>query len=345
MADRILVVEDDEQVRDVLLRFLRREGYAPQPAASGEEALSLVGAQPPDLVLLDLQLPGIDGLAVCRQLKENEGTALIPVTILTGLQDVEARRRGIEAGADDFLTKPFDYALLRARLRAQLRLKHLTDQLESTEMVVFSMARWVEIKDPYTEEHLRRIAGFSEQIALALGLPPAMTRIMRYAGVLHDIGKIGVGEAVLRKPGALTPEEQTQLRRHAEYGAAIVSPMRFATDVAPIILAHHEHWNGNGYPYGLRGEQIPLGARIIAVVDAYDAMTSDRPYRRSLGRDEAVRRLRAGSGTQWDPHVIEMFLELLLAGRLKPADLPGFDPIVGHLPAFPEVSGSERRAA
>jgi len=210
---------------------------------------------------------------------------------------------------------------------------------------VFSMARWVEIKDPYTEGHLRRIAGYSEQTALALGLPAEQARVVRYAGVLHDIGKIGVREELLSKPGPLTLDEQTELRRHADYGAAIVAPMRFAGDVAPIILSHHEHWDGKGYPYSLRGEQIPLGARIIAVVDAFDAMTSDRPYRKSLGNEEATRRLRAGSGTQWDPAVVDVFLSLLEAGQLRPVELPGQEPVVGHLPSYPDISASDRSAA
>src|SRR6185436_19362469 len=208
MPERILVVDDDPRVRDILSRFLEREGYVTIPAVSGEEALERVADHPPDLVLLDVQLPGIDGYTVCRVLKENIATALIPVTILSGLQESEARTRGIEAGADDFITKPFEYTLLRARIRTQLRIKRLTDQLESTERVVFSMARWVEIKDPYTEGHLRRIAGYSEQTALALGLPAEQARVVRYAGVLHDIGKIGVREELLSKPGPLTLDEQ-----------------------------------------------------------------------------------------------------------------------------------------
>ena len=345
MPERILLVDDDPRVRDVLSRFLEREGYVTIPAVSGEEALERVADHPPDLVLLDVQLPGIDGYTVCRVLKANIATALIPVTILSGLQESEARTRGIEAGADDFITKPFEYTLLRARIRTQLRIKRLTDQLESTEMVVFSMARWVEIKDPYTEGHLRRIAGFSEQTALALGLPAEHSRVLRYAGVLHDIGKIGVREELLSKPSPLTAEEQIELRKHAEYGAAIVAPMRFAGDVAPIILSHHEHWDGGGYPYALRGEQIPLGARIISVVDAYDAMTSDRPYRKSLGNEEAVRRLKAGSGTQWDPAVVDVFLSLLEAGQLRPVELPGSEPVVGHMPVYPDISQPDRRAA
>jgi cyclic di-GMP phosphodiesterase len=324
---KILVVEDDARVREILIRFLSDQGYQPIPAGSGEEGLRLVACERPDLVLLDVNLPGIDGFEVCRRLKENESTALIPVTILTGLQDAHSRTRGIDAGADDFLSKPFEYSMLRARLRTQLRLKRLTDQLESTEMVIFSMARWVEIKDPYTEGHLRRIAGFAEQTARALGLSTSEVRTVRYAGILHDIGKIGVSESILRKPGRLTPTEQTELRKHAEYGATIIAPLRFAPEVAPIVLAHHEHWDGGGYPGGIKGEAIPLGARIIAVVDAYDAMTSDRPYRPSLGRAEAERRLRHGIGTQWDPGVVEAFLALLEAGQLAPAELLGPVPI------------------
>lgn len=347
MADRILVIEDDARVREVLTTFLEGEGYTALPVGNAEDGLRLLEERPPDLILLDLQLPGMDGFTFCRRIKSDENTALIPVTVLTGLHDAEARTMSVQAGADDFLHKPVDFELLRARLQGQLRIKHLTDQLESTELVIFSMARWVEIKDPYTEGHLRRIAGFSEQTARALGLSAEQARVVRYAGVLHDIGKIGVSEAVLRKPGPLDAAEQLELRRHAQYGAAIVSPMRFAADVAPIVLAHHEHWDGSGYPNELSGEQIPLGARIISVVDAYDAMTSDRPYRRSLGDPEAVRRLRGGSGTQWDPRVVTTFLELLEAGQLQPADLPGLGPQVGIAPSHPAVSGSEaeRRAA
>ena len=327
MPDTILVVEDDSRLGPVLLRFLGREGYTPTLTTSGEDALRLVASLKPDLILLDVRLGGeLDGFEVCRMLKEDERTALIPITILTAMPEDEVHQLAMEAGADSFLTKPFEYGTLRARLRTQLRVKRLTDQLESTESVIFAMARWVEVKDPYTEGHLRRIAGYSERIASALGLSPAQVRTIRYAGILHDIGKIGVSEAILRKPGPLDPAEQAELRKHAEHGAAIVAPMRFAADVSPIIRAHHEHWDGLGYPRGLAGDQIPIGARIISVVDAWDAMTTDRPYRRSLGNEEALRRLNAGSGTQWDPQVVAMFIALLAAGHLEPADLPGSGP-------------------
>ena len=318
MKQRILVVDDNPQVRDILVQFLRQEGLESLTASNGREALEIVAREPPDLVILDVEMPLMDGFETCRRLKEDERTALIPVTMLTGLGDHEDRLRGIEAGADDFLTKPFDDVTLRARIRTQLRLKHLTDQLERTEAIMLAMARWVEMKDQYTEGHLRRVAGYSEQTAGALGLAGYDLLSVRYAGILHDIGKVGISDVILSKIGPLTSEEQEVLRKHPDHGAEIIAPMRFASDVAPIIRSHHERWDGAGYPRGLRGEEIPLGARIISVVDAWDAMTTDRPYRAALGQAEAARRLREGSGTQWDARVVEVFLGLVTEGRLTP---------------------------
>jgi putative two-component system response regulator len=311
MSTQILVVDDDPQVAGLLVRLLSREGYSVIVARDGQQALDVVAASPPDLVLLDVTMPGLDGFEVCRRLKSDEQTALIPVTMLTALDDREHRTVGIEAGADDFLTKPFDYSTLRARIRTQLRLKALTDQLEHTESVIFTLALAVEAKDAYTEGHLRRLAFYGEQLALQLGLPPEEARAVRYGGILHDIGKIGVDESVLRKPGPLTNDEVAHIRLHPAIGARIVAPLRFATQVAPIILGHHEYWNGQGYPQGLRGEALPLGARIIAIVDAYDAMTTDRVYRKALAQHEAMRRLARGAGQQWDPALIDHFLHLL----------------------------------
>lgn len=316
MYEKILVVDDEPSIVDVLTRFLTREGYSVVTAANGREALDRVQAEQPDLILLDVTMPEIDGFTVCQRLKEDERTALIPITMLTGLDDREHRTRGIEAGADDFLTKPFEQSILRARIRSQLRLKHLTDQLEHTERVIFMLAAAVEAKDAYTEGHLRRLRAYSERLALAFGLDPKEVRAVRYGGILHDIGKIGVDEAIIRKPGPLTPEETIQMRRHPEIGAQIISQMRFARDVAPIISAHHEYWDGSGYPRGLKGEDIPIGARIITIVDAYDAMTTDRPYRAALGLDEAVRRLHAGRGTQFEPEMLDVFLDLIARGTL-----------------------------
>lgn len=316
MSARILIVDDDPGVRETLIRVLQREGYELLTATNGREALEVVARESPDLILLDVTMPELDGFAVCQQLKNDERTALIPVTILTGLDDREHRRYGLEAGADDFLTKPFELSLLRARIRSQLRVKRLTDQLERTESVIFMLALAIEAKDAYTEGHLRRLSRYSEQLAIAAGLKPNQVTAIRFGGLLHDIGKIAVADAILRKPGKLSTEEYEQIKHHPEYGARIIAAMRFATEVGPVILSHHERWDGKGYPQGLKGEEIPIGARIVAIVDSYDAMRTDRPYRKALSLDETISRLRAGSGEYWDPQLLGIFINLVLNGQL-----------------------------
>ncbi len=320
MGAQILVVDDDPMITDLLARFLTREGYRVTTAGNGLEALQIVEQEQPDLILLDVTMPEMDGFTFCRRLKNNEHTALIPITMLTGLDDREHRTRGIEAGADDFLTKPFEQSILRARIASQLRIKRLTDQLEHTENVIFMLAQAVEAKDSYTEGHLRRLRSYGEQLAIVCGLSSAEVRAVRYGGILHDIGKIGVSEAILHKPGPLTPDEMAQMQLHPEIGAGIISQMRFARDVSPIIRWHHEYWDGSGYPNGLCADEIPIGARIITIVDAYDAMTTDRPYRAALSADETIHRLRLGRGTQFDPYTLGFFLDLLTSGRLVTPD-------------------------
>jgi putative two-component system response regulator len=313
---RILVADDSAAIRQVVASFLETEGYEVLVACNGRQALELVAGERPDLVLLDVTMPDMGGFEVCRRLKEDEETALIPVTMLTVMDDAEHRRLGLEAGADDFLTKPFDEYLLRARIASQLRTKRLTDQLERTESVIFALALAVEAKDVYTEGHIWRLGHYSEQLAQAAGLQGPEVRAIRHGGFLHDIGKIGVDDAILRKPLPLTAQEYHHIKQHPERGAQIVAPMRLAREVGPIILGHHEAWDGRGYPYGLRAEQIPLGARIVAIVDAYDAMTTDRPYRRALSRPRSLQRLRAGAGAQWDPDLTSIFVELVERDRL-----------------------------
>ncbi|MEN9935536.1 MAG: hypothetical protein RLZZ387_2115 [Chloroflexota bacterium] len=317
MVAHILVVDDDPAIVSLLQRMLSREGYQVLTARDGLEALESVAAHRPDLVLLDVTMPRMDGFETCRRIKDDERTALIPVTMLTGLDAQDHRRRGIEAGADDFLTKPIDQITLRARIRTQLRLKRLTDHLEHTENVIFMLAQAVEAKDTYTEGHLQRISSYSEQLAFATGMDDEDAIFVRYGGLLHDIGKIGVSDTVLLKPGPLTEEEWAQMRQHSVIGARIIEQMRFAREVAPIIRSHHERWDGRGYPDGITGEQIPLGARIIAIVDAFDAMTTDRPYRRALSHEAAVAELQRGAGTQFDPALLAVFVDLVSSGRLR----------------------------
>lgn len=323
MPARILVVDDEPAIIDVLSRLLARDGYIIMTARNGAEALETVARQKPDLILLDVMMPVLDGFAVCQKLKNDEQTALIPITMLTGQDDFEHRKRGMEVGADDFLSKPFEQSMLRARIKSQLRIKRLTDQLEHTENVIFMLAMAIEEKDAYTEGHLRRLRYFSERLAIAVELDDETVYAVRYGGILHDIGKIGVSEIVLTKPEPLTPDERIHMEKHPAIGARIVSQMRFANEVAPIVRHHHERWDGKGYPDGLYNEQIPIGARIVAIADSYDAMTTDRPYRAALGKDEAVRRLCEGSGTQWDAHLVDVFVGLVRNNGLQ---LPSIEP-------------------
>jgi len=322
VAAKILIADDNQAMREAIVRFVEAEGYTALAARNGREALALALEKQPDLVLLDVTMPDIDGFEVCRRLKNDPRTALIPITMLTVLDSPDHRWYGIEAGADDFLTKPFDERLLRARIQSQLRTKRLTDQLERTESVIVALALAVEAKDMYTEGHLWRLAHYGEQLAVAAGLSAEASRAVWQGGLLHDIGKIGVADGILQKPAPLTPEEYAQVKQHPEYGARIIAPLCFARDVAPIVRGRHEHWDGSGYPYGLRGEEIPVGARIIAIVDAYDAMTTDRPYRRALTPERAVQRLRARSGVQWDPELTALFISLVEHKRLlAPGDV------------------------
>ena len=322
MTATILVVDDEARSIDTLRRVLEREHYMVRIARNGEEALADIAEQMPDLVLLDVTMPVMDGFEVCRRLRAKEETQLLPVAMLTGLNDDEYRVQGLETGADDFINKPFERTVLLARIRSLLRVRRLTNQLESTENVIFALAATVEARDPYTEGHLRRLAAYSHALALAHGSTASQAQLIRYGGLLHDIGKIGIREAVLQKQGPLTPDEYEEMKKHPEIGAFIVNPMRFATQVGPMILHHHERWDGGGYPSGLKGDDIPLGARIIAVVDSFDAMTTDRPYRKGMGHAEALKILRAGRDKQWQAELVDMFVDMVERGALPHVDVP-----------------------
>lgn len=313
---RVLVVDDDEMGRDLTAEMLRARGYEVIAAGDAAEARALIRSErAPDLILLDVMLPDASGIDLCREIKEDERTRLIPVILITGLSDRQSRLDGIAAGADDFLNKPMDPAELFARARSLLRVKRITDELERAEDVLFALALGVEARDSYTQGHCERLSRQAELLGRRLHLPEADLTALRRGGVLHDIGKIAVPDAILRKPGGLSPEEWVIMRRHPEVGEHICYPLRSLQRVLPIIRHHHEHWNGEGYPDRLSAEQIPLLARILQVVDAYDAMVTERPYKPAWPAAAARRQLREEAARHWwDAAIVEEYLRMLEEG-------------------------------
>jgi cyclic di-GMP phosphodiesterase len=306
---RVLVADDDPANRTLLRAMLERAGYEVAVTADGVAALAAARAQPPDLALLDIEMPGRDGIAVTRALREAPATAIVPVILVTGRGEIADKVAGLDAGATDFVTKPFDRTELLARVRASVRMKRAVDRLEDAQGVLVALANAVEAKDPTTEHHCNRLAGLALGLARLCGAPEADIEAVGYGAVLHDVGKIGVPEVILRKPGRLDDAEWAEMRRHPVVGATIVAPLRLGRFVAPIVRAHHERWDGRGYPDGLRGPAIPLGARIVTIVDSFDAMTHDRPYRAGRPVDQALEELQALAGAQFDPELTTLFLD------------------------------------
>jgi putative two-component system response regulator len=308
---RILIADDDPRMRDLLMEMVDGLGHQGVAVADGVAALAAIAAAAPDLVLSDVSMPGLGGFELCRRLKSNHSTRLIPVVLITGIGE-KFKLQGIEAGADDFFTKPFSLADLRVRIRAVLRMKAFTDELESAEAVLCTLGKSIEAKDPYTEGHCDRLAETAVVLGRALGLGEESLRALRRGGYLHDLGKVGVPEGILLKNGPLAPQERLVMQRHPVVGEQICRPLRSLQAVLPIIRHHHERQDGSGYPDGLRGEAIPLTARILQVVDVFDALTTDRPYRRALGPEAALDTLEAETRQGWwDPRVVGAFREVI----------------------------------
>jgi len=301
----VLVVDDGEVNRALVEAFLSDLDCRLMSAEDGPSALEAIDKESPDLVLLDVQMPGIDGYEVCRRIKARPRGRLLPVVMLTALDNANDRVQALEAGADDFMSKPVDRVELVARVRSALRLKAVYDTLDSAEQVIFSLAAAVEAKDKYTEKHTHRVAETARHIGVKLGLPERALDALYRGGIIHDIGKIGVPDAILLKPGPLASDEVRIMRAHTTIGESIVRPLRSGANLLPIIRNHHEHFDGNGYPDGLAGRAIPRLARIVAVCDSYDALVTDRPYRKARSFDEAIATLMNGAGKQWDPEVVE----------------------------------------
>jgi len=308
----ILVVEDEPHIRDVLSGLLGALGYRLLMAVSAEQALDALNVVSPDLVLTDVHLGAMSGIELCARLKADPRYELMPVVILTAVGDLEARVAGLAAGADDFFTKPVEFVELRTRLAALLRVKMLLGQLERAEAVITTLALTIEARDPYTLGHCDRLSRYAVALGQALGLDHEMLRALRLGGYLHDLGKIAVPDGILLKPGPLDPMEQERIRAHPGAGSDLVLGLRSMELVRPIMRHHHEKWDGSGYPDGLKGAAIPLGARIISVVDVFDALHTERPYKAALPRSEAVSLLiRETDAGYWDPKVVETFLDIL----------------------------------
>ena len=289
----MLVADDTESIRLLFRRLLTADGHDVIVAADGAAALDAVRRQQPDVILLDVSMPAIDGLEVCRRLKSDPATRLTPIVLVTGQTDLSDRIRGIEAGADEFLSKPVHPHELRARVRSLSRVKHLIDALDSAEAAFVTLALTIEARDPYTNGHCERLARHAVRLGRALGVSDSDIEALQRGGYLHDVGKVGVPDAVLLKPGPLTTAEAQLMRQHPEIGDNLCAPLQSLKHVRPIILCHHERLDGSGYPAGLRGDEVPLLAQIVGIVDVYDALTSQRPYRAALTPPDATAHLLA----------------------------------------------------
>ncbi len=318
--DRILIVDDNVPNVQLLEAYLAGAGYKVISAYGGTEALEILdskdsGAGLPDLVILDVMMPGVNGYQACRKIKAGDETRRIPVMLLTALQEIDDKVKGFEAGADEFLSKPIDKMELLIRVKSLLRTKHLNEDLESARDVIYSLALAIEASDPYTRGHSERVSEYGVRLAKRLNLSPEQQDVIRNAGILHDIGKIGISESILQKPGPLSTKELVVVQDHPAIGEKIVRPLRSANLLLTVIRHHQERFDGKGYPDHLVGSEIPVEARVISVVDAYDAMTSPRPYRPPMSRSQALGTLEHEAGRQWDPAIVSEFAAMMQDGK------------------------------
>ncbi len=324
---RVLVVDHEPMSRTLLDAVLQTDQqYEVLAECAGHPALETARRVRPDLVMISPLLPGtLDGLSLCRTLKAESRTRRIPVLFIMAQTTSQDRVQGFEAGADDFVVKPFNRIELLARVRSLIRIKALNDQLDEVEDVVYSLSQALEARDGETDPGggAERVTAYAQALGRALGLSDEALRLLGQAAMLRDIGTIGLPDRLLQKPGALSEAEHRRMQKHTVLGEQIMAPLRSTAALLPIIRHHHERWDGKGYPDGLAGSQIPLGARIVAIADAYNAMLSARPYRAALSPEKAQQTLMAGAGRQWDAELVTLFV----AWTSRPA----FSPLLNNL--------------
>jgi putative two-component system response regulator len=295
----VLVVDDEEGAR-TLLRRLLVDKYDVSVAHDGPSALSSISSMPPDVVLLDVNMTGgLDGFDVCRRLRNDPSTRLTPVVMVTALHERDDRIKGIEAGADDFLTKPVDGHELLARVRSLARVKQYTDDLDSAASIIMALASMIEARDGYGEGHCHRMANYATRLGRAFGVDEADLQTLHRGGFLHDIGMLAIPDGVLRKSGPLEPEEYELVKSHTVVGDGLCSHLRSLQPVRAIVRHHHERLDGSGYPDHLRGDELPLLAQIMGIVDVYEAVTTQAPYQSAQGTEQAITVLRTQVERGW----------------------------------------------
>ena len=310
-----LLLVDDEPVNLQVLKQILQQDYRLLFARDGEKALSLADSEQPQLILLDIMMPGITGLETCQRLKQNANTQHIPIIFVTALAETRDETEGFKMGCVDYITKPVSPPIVLARVKAQLSLVSIDSLRETRLQVIHRLGRAAEYKDNETGLHVIRMSHYAKEIALAAGMNEIDAEELLNAAPMHDIGKIGIPDAILQKPGKLTPDEWEIMKTHASVGATIIgednsSLLKIARTIA---LCHHEKWDGSGYPNGLAGEAIPVEARIVAIADVFDALTSTRPYKKSWSIDDATAYIKNESGKHFDPDLVQAFIQVLPA--------------------------------
>lgn len=309
---KILIVDDNVANVELLEAYLLSADYRVVKAFDGQEGIDQAYKENPDLIFLDIMMPKLDGYEVCKRLKTDEKMRFIPIVMITALSEMDAKIKGLDVGADDFLSKPFNKLEMMARVRSLLRIKHLHNDLDSSENIIFTLALALEAKDPYTAGHSERVASLARSLAKEVGLPEDMQNKIHKAGILHDIGKIGISESILNKNTTLNGDEYGEVINHPSIGANICEPLKSLLDIIPMVRYHHERFDGSGHPDGLIGENTPLGARIISIADAFDAMTSARPYREAIEKGKAINIMTSEAEMgQWDPKLLSAFIKMM----------------------------------